>query len=126
MSILYDENKKRFVIETSNMQYAMGVDGNGVLRHLHWGKKIDSTIDLPDLALAPGAARTSSNQLSWPMEYRTSEGFEFDEPALHAVFSDQVAGVQLKLDDYKIEKAGNQELLTIYLSDRHYPLSVAL
>lgn len=126
MGIYYFGDKKLFVIETSNMQYAMSIDGNGVLRHLHWGKKIDCALDLPDLALTQGAARTSSNQLTWPMEYRTSEGFEFDEPALHAVFSDRVAGIQLKYDDYKIEKAENQEILTVHLSDRHYPLSVSL
>ncbi len=31
-------DKKIFVIETKNTHYVLGVDENGLLRHLHWGK----------------------------------------------------------------------------------------
>lgn len=34
-------NNNIFVIETKNTHYAFGVDENGLLRHIHWGKKVN-------------------------------------------------------------------------------------
>lgn len=41
---------KIFVIETKNTHYAIGVDNRGLVRHLHWGKKVPlMDYDIPEI-----------------------------------------------------------------------------
>ena len=42
MGILINEKQNVFGIMTKNTSYVFGVDNNGLLRHLYWGKKINN------------------------------------------------------------------------------------
>ena len=51
MGIIIDKSKKIFNIQSKNTSYVFGVDNEGLLRHLYWGKKIEDTkeFDMPIL-----------------------------------------------------------------------------
>ena len=41
MPIIFDENKKIFMLHTPNTTYAFGLMKDNFLVHLYWGKRID-------------------------------------------------------------------------------------
>ena len=51
MGIIVDKSEKIFNIQSKNTSYVFGVDNEGLLRHLYWGKKIENTeeFDMPIL-----------------------------------------------------------------------------
>ena len=51
MSIAINTNNNVFLLNTDSISYAFGVDDFGLLRHLYWGKKIESVeeLEMPQL-----------------------------------------------------------------------------
>jgi alpha-galactosidase len=126
MPIHYDEARKLFVLETPRTTYAFAVDGNGILRHVYWGERIGRLADLPAAVTADLSRKGVDFDWTGCLEYRTEEPFHFCEPALRAVFPDNVRGVRLAYAGHSVEKGKDHEVLKVLLRDRHYPLSVEL
>ena len=45
MSIIVDELRLVFGLETAKTTYAFGIDDRGLLRHLYWGPKVSGLSD---------------------------------------------------------------------------------
>jgi len=56
-SIRFAEDRKVFLLTTSQNSYAMGIAADGSLRHIYWGAPLWNLADLP--ALAPGTELSS-------------------------------------------------------------------
>ncbi len=82
--IVFNENKKSFVINTPNTSYSMRIDKLGILRNLYYGKRLNDASEVSmeiDGVLQPALlpART---------EYITKEAYSCNEPSVFAIFSD--------------------------------------
>jgi alpha-galactosidase len=126
MMIHEDKQRRLFLIQTAAVTYALGIDDGDRLRHLYWGSRIDRSEDLPVLPGSQPGRISTENMQACPLEYRTLEGFEYGEPALHARFADHVAGVQLVYREHWLQREDKRQILTIRLADRFYPLTVDL
>lgn len=109
-----------FVLETKNTHYVLGVDKNGYNRHIHWGKKCS----LSDYS-AKDIWHENSNHTELDMarqEYTPFGGTMYRESAIKVQYPDKCREIELKLD--KTEVTDNE--LTVVLSDKVYPLEIAL
>lgn len=109
-----------FVLETKNTHYVLGVDHNGYNRHIHWGKKCS----LSDYS-AKDIWHENSNHTELDMarqEYTPFGGTMYRESAIKVQYSDKCREIELKLDT--AEATDNE--LTVILSDKVYPLEIAL
>lgn len=109
-----------FVLETKNTHYVLGVDKNGYNRHIHWGKKCSlNDYDAKDIW------DENSNHTSLDMakqEYTAFGGTMYRESNLKVQFPDKCREIELEYVDEKAE----DNLLTITLKDKVYPLQIAL
>ena len=46
MSIVINNSKNVFLLQTVSNSYAFGIDDQGLVRHLYWGKRIEAVEDL--------------------------------------------------------------------------------
>jgi len=126
MAILTLKNNA-FVLEMPKSTYAMGVDDDGVLVNVYWGKKLNNPEELyiKHKTLTDWIGNTELNFEYMP-EFPGRCGLTFEESCLDATFSDGVRDVRFKYDSFKIEKCENTEILKILLKDEHYPLQAEL
>ena len=114
-----------FIIETENTQYVMGVDSDGLLRHIYWGKKCS-----PDSFLsAKRSIEKNSNYTA--LDYIKQEYTPFGSacyrvPALFVRYADGCRECVQKYASHKISETENGRLLEIELKDEPYSLSVTL
>ena len=113
----------RFLWRGTNAAYAVAVNGEGELEHLHFGHPEVRPDDLP--APRAGAPR-------WPwvtvghvsgLEYPAWGGAFYGEPCLKAAFADGVRDVRLA---YAGHAQPGPDTLVLGLRDRAYPLAVEL
>ena len=45
MSIVINNSKNVFLLQTVSNSYAFGIDDQGLVRHLYWGKRIETVED---------------------------------------------------------------------------------
>lgn len=110
MTIQYDSQKRRFILQMENSTYALGLNQQGALVHLWWGGAVSRNEDLPDPA---GGAM---------QEYHAWGEYFFDEPALKLTFADGTRDTRLRYVDHAIE--GDE--LRVRLHDTFYPVAVTL
>lgn len=121
MGIIINKSKNIFNIQSKNMSYVFGVDNEGLLRHLYWGKKIEDVeeFDMPVLV------EISTNDPVYEItkeEYPVYGSLRYKEHCLKATFSDRSREIVYKYDSYCIE--GNE--LIINLSDIYYEFNINL
>ena len=109
-----------FVLETKNTHYVLGIDKYGYNRHVHWGKKCNlndyETTDIWD---------ENSNHTRLDMakqEFTVFGGTMYRESDLKVQFPDKCREIELEFADVKAE----ENLLTVTLKDKVYPLQIAL
>ena len=109
-----------FVLETKNTHYVLGIDKYGYNRHLHWGKKCNmndyETKDIWD---------ESSNHTRLDMakqEFTVFGGTMYRESNLKVQFPDKCREIELLFVGAETE----DNLLTVTLKDKAYPLQIAL
>ena len=81
------ENNGVFILETQNTHYVMDVDKEGVLTHLHWGKKCE----IADYKATYTGNNDSSNHSARDIcktEYIPYGGIVYRPPAFMATFLD--------------------------------------
>jgi hypothetical protein len=48
MGAIYDEQSRKFILTTDHTAYSFGIDSEGNLQHIYWGKKLPWEGDYPD------------------------------------------------------------------------------
>lgn len=123
MTIYFDKTRKLFRIDTAHMTYAFAVGSDGRLIHLHWGGRVGTDSDFDaDLARLGPAENKGVNHNIGSCEYATADAFDYDSPALLAVFPDGMRGARLVYDSHEITDGE----LVVTLRDPVYPLAVSL
>lgn len=123
--MLIFENNKVFVLETENTHYVMAVDSEGVLNHLHWGKKCN----IEDYASTYISQERNSNHSSRDLsktEYLPYGGTVYRPVCLMATYPDKCRESLLLYKDFNISQEDDAFLLEIILKDEPYDLEVTL
>lgn len=97
--VQYDAARKQFLLQTATSSYAMGVDANGLLRHLYWGAPLWRPEDLPQPAARRDISSFDPREMLENEEYPGWGGPRYYEPAL-----------KITRDD------GNRDLVLAYVS----------
>lgn len=121
MGIIINESKNIFNIQSKNTSYVFGVDNEGLLRHLYWGKKIEDTeeFDMPILV------EVSTNDPVYEItkeEYPVYGSLRYKEHCLKATFADKSRELVYKYDCYEI----TDNELVIKLKDAYYEFNINL
>ena len=121
MGIIINESKNIFNIQSKNTSYVFGVDNEGLLRHLYWGKKIEDTeeFDMPILV------EVSTNDPVYEItkeEYPVYGSLRYKEHCLKATFADKSRELVYKYDCYEI----TDNELVIKLKDTYYEFNINL
>ena len=119
--ILFNEEKKCWIIETESNAYVLGLTEAGDINHIYFGIKlpyVSDYLEAVDREMNPYFAADGV----YREEYMASGGTKYTEPCLKAAFSDNVRTVTTKYEGYVIK----DDLLTITLKDTFYPLVLKL
>ena len=112
MSIIFDEKKKVFKLDTPNTSYAFHITNSKHLLHLYYGKKIPET-DLTFLLRIPNdepfvpATHDAMGPHSFdcaPIEFPTSGVADFREPSMQLMDENGMSACECYYKDYKIYK----------------------
>jgi len=147
MSIIINEEKNLFTLQTQSSCYQMKVDDLGLLLHTYYGKKIPVTdmsynLDGYYLSFSPydymGTGWKPHSVDILPQEISTFGNGDFRESAINLRQADGTLGLELRFDSYKTEKGkysleglpsfygDNAETLIITLKDKVYDVYVHL
>lgn len=114
-------NGKTFLLNTADTSYAFCINPQGLLRHLYWGRRIVHLQDFEDI-------REPGDNGYYPRVDRTMEEFSsfgmmrYKETAMKLRFADGVRDFRYQVADTQIQ----DDMLTITLTDEHYPVKVEL
>ena len=124
MPIVYHPKEQVFLLQTNQTTYAMTVNEEGYLCHLHWGGKVEKVSDLPTLRQL--THRRSMIGRHMPeielLEYRSWGGPSVMEPALKISFADGTRNLFLVYQSHEIDG----ETLKVVTRDPQYPVQVTL
>ncbi|MBO5356663.1 MAG: alpha-galactosidase [Clostridia bacterium] len=147
MSIIINEEKNLFTLQTNSTSYQMKVDDLGLLLHTYYGKKIpvaDMSYNLNDyyLSFSPydfiGEGWKPHSVDILPQEISTFGNGDFRESAINLRQADGSLGLELRYDSYTVEKGkysleglpsfygDNAETLIVTLKDKIYDIYVHL
>jgi len=114
----------RWILETSDTAYVVGVNRLGQVVLCYWGQKLPHHDDYPTPPdLGEYASFNGAGQRN-PEEYPTHSDLKYIEPCLKATFSDGVRDVRLAYQ--RAILVVEEETLVIVMQDEHYPLKVFL
>ena len=119
--ILINETKKVFNLQTKNTQYVFGIDNEGLLRHLYWGKKINNKDDFEMEVLTEVSTNDPVYEIT-PEEFPVYGGLRYKENCLKVSFKDDTRDIVYKYDGYEL----NENTLVITLKDIYYNLTIKL
>lgn len=114
-----------FLLQTLTASYAMGIDERGLLRHLYWGKRLESAdeFDLPQIN------EISTNDPAIDItkeEFPVYGGLRYKEYCLKVTFADGVRECVYRYEGYKMKSENDHDELIITLRDTHYGLIIEL
>lgn len=125
MSIEVSENKDVFLLSTNSTSYVFGVDDQGLLRHLYWGRKLTSVADLE----MPPLTEVSTNDPMFEItreEFPVHGGLRYKEHCLKVIFADGTRELVYQYCGYDVTQSEEQEELILHLKDEHYAFYVDL
>ena len=112
MSIAISTNKDVFLLNTKSTSYAFGIDDQGLVRHLYWGRRIPSADELE----MPQLTEVSTNDPVFeitPEEFPVHGGLRYKEHCLKAAFADGTRELVYQYCGYDVEQGEDWEELTI-------------
>jgi alpha-galactosidase len=121
-SIRFAEDRKVFLLTTSQNSYAMGIAADGSLRHMYWGSPLWNLADLPALAPARELSSEDPRQMMENEEFPAWGGTRYYEPALKLTRENGDRDLVLVYASHRI--AGND--LDIALKDIRDAVEVTL
>lgn len=125
MSIVVNSKNNLFLLQTKANSYAFGIDDQGLVRHLHWGRRIDS----PDDFEMPKLTEVSTNDPVFEItkeEFPVYGSLRYKEHCLKVTFADRTREVVYKYCGYDIAEAEKCEELIVHLRDTFYELAIDL
>lgn len=125
MSIVINKKKDIFLLNTRSVSYAFGIDDQGLIRHLYWGKKIDSVEDFE----MPVLTEVSTNDPVFEItreEFPVYGGLRYKEHCLSAVFADGTREIVYQYCGYETARTEEYEELIIRLKDVRYDFDMNL
>ena len=87
MSIVVGTKSTVFLLSTENTSYAFGIDDQGLVRHLYWGKKLPSAEELEMPVLTEVSTNDPVYEIT-PEEFPVHGGLRYKEHCLKATFAD--------------------------------------
>jgi alpha-galactosidase len=125
--IIADQSRPLWALVTEHSTYALGVTSDGLVVNLHWGPRLATLADLPDPHLARAHSSQDPALTSAAEEYPGYGGLRYGELAARAVFADGVRDLDLCYERAELlPDSAHLPGLTLYLRDRHYPLTLLL
>ena len=125
MSIAISTNKDVFLLNTKSTSYAFGIDDQGLVRHLYWGKKLPSAEEFE----MPQLTEVSTNDPVYEItreEFPVYGGLRYKEHCLKATFADGTRELVYQYCGYDVEQGDACEELILHLRDAHYDLLLDL
>lgn len=119
MSIAVIAKNDVFLLSTDSTSYAFGIDDQGLVRHLYWGKKLLSAEELE----MPQLTEVSTNDPVFeitPEEFPVHGGLRYKEHCLKAAFTDGTRELVYQYCGYDVEQTEEGEELIVHLKDDHY------
>jgi alpha-galactosidase len=114
-------DQRLWLLRTPSTSYAVRLDGDDNLRHVHWGAAL-TLAQASELAERTPPAGSSFDTGGGPEELAAEGGARFGVPGLQVRFADGTRGVEWRYAGHDAERGH----LRIRLEDRHYPLRVTL
>lgn len=114
-----------FLLNTGTASYAFGVDDQGLVRHLYWGKRIDSAEDFE----LPVLTEVSTNDPVFEItreEFPVYGGLRYKEHCLKAAFADGTRETVYQYLDFEIVPGEACEELILHLKDAYYDFFIDL
>lgn len=125
MGIVVNENKNIFLLNTKSDSYVFGIDDQGLVRHLYWGKKIDFVEDFE----MPVLTEVSTNDPVYEItreEFPVYGGLRYKEHCLKATFADGTRETVYQYCGYKVIETEDYDELVIQLKDAFYDFRMDL
>lgn len=121
---------ERFILNTRNTTYAMAVDDSGLLRHIHWGGRIDDAGDLDPLPLWDLSTNDMLADIA-AEEYPVHGRFRYKEQCLSITFADGTRELRPEFTgssqiDPPDEDPPPPDDLVVYLLDSDYGVGIDL
>lgn len=119
MSVAVSTKKDVFLLNTHNTSYAFGVDAQGLVRHLYWGKKIQSVDELE----LPQLTEVSTNDPVFEItreEFPVYGSLRYKEHCLKTTFADGTRELVYQYCGYDVAETEACEELVIHLKDVRY------
>lgn len=125
VSIVVNQNGTVFLLNTRTVSYAFGMDDQGLVRHLYWGKKIHSVEDFE----LPVLTEVSTNDPVFEItreEFPVYGGLRYKEHCLKATFADGTRETVYQYLDFEIVPGEACEELILHLKDAYYDFFIDL
>ena len=125
VGIIINQKKDIFLLNTKSNSYAFGIDDQGLVRHLYWGKKIDSVEELE----MPVLVEVSTNDPVFEItreEFPVYGNLRYKEHCLKATFPDGTRELVYQYCGYKVAQTEAYEELIIQLKDTYYDFAMDL
>ena len=125
MSIVVNSAQNVFLLQTALNSYAFGIDDQGLVRHLYWGKRIDAIDDFEMPVLTEVSTNDPVLEITRE-EFPVYGGLRYKEHCLKVTFADGTREMVYEYAGYKIIKEESFDELILKLKDRHYRLKLEL
>ncbi|MBD5129549.1 MAG: alpha-galactosidase [Ruminococcaceae bacterium] len=114
MAIITDEQNKFFRLVTKNTEYQMKADNFGVLKHLWYGKHVNTDMDYllqyPEISFSGNIYEAENDRTyslnTLPLEYSCEGNGDFRVWALSAEHPDGTRALDLRFADFEVRKGG--------------------
>jgi len=104
MSIIYNSEKKVWILESKNTSYLIGLDEEDNLQNVYWGTKLPYVNDYPLVDFKSGHSSFDAREECANLEYPAWGGLLYSEPCLKVTFFDNVRNLSLKYEGYEITR----------------------
>lgn len=125
MGIVINHSENIFLLQTRSNSYAFGIDNQGLVRHLYWGKRINEVEDFELQVLTEVSTNDPVYEITRE-EFPVYGSLRYKEHCLKVTFADGVREVVYEYVGYRIENGESCEELILELKDRHYALKMEL
>ncbi len=119
--IYINEEKKQFALQTTHTSYVFCVDGEGLIRHLYWGKKIENIDELEYETLSEVSTNDPVNEIT-PEEFPVYGGLLYKQHCLKVKFANGDRGLFYEYVDYTL----CENTLIIHLKDKYSQVNINL